>query len=301
MRKYIANSSVGVLDFDNYMKRIQEINNPLLVHFTEISEDEGCIILTRPFLTGLPLDEWLKLTSAKDINVTFVLWKLVLRAIHHLHQYGIAPNYIKPSNIIIDGCTPKLVDLYQKPSRETMGFIATDSIILGYLPPELYQNRELSKFSDVWSLGVLLFYMISGELPWNCKNLMLLTSQIVNGDLQQIHANPSVPADIKSMVLQMLKSTPSERTEPRALLEINPGVHVHRPKRTHNKTKHSNHSHSPGLRSVGSMILTTKFQALTPVTSRPQDLVSREAPPAFRAIPGLTARRPLPPIVRPKH
>ena len=179
--------------------------------------------------------------------------------------------------------------------------------MLAFLPPELFQNAQLSKHSDVWSLGVLLFYMVSGELPWNCKNVMMLTTQIANNDLQIVHNNKVIPDDVKSMVLSMLKPIPTERIEPRELLEINPGVHVHHTKHKHSKGKHSHHSHSAGMRDAGVRVVAPKrFQTLPPGIARPQDMITQEQPPAMmtpgnmmalRPIPGLRVRRP----ARPTH
>ncbi|OHT07458.1 AGC family protein kinase [Tritrichomonas foetus] len=236
--------------FHKYIQSVQNISSPFIQHFNEITETENQIILKRLFITGLNLYDYVaQMCQIGDVNILYVFWKVVVRTFQHLHRYCVYPNFIKPSNIfVISGNKIVITDLYQQPNSFTASNKNIKMNELAFFPPEFITgNYTLGAESDFWFLGVLLYFMVSGKIPWHTKNIMHMSSQITKGDISSIEEDEEIENDVKVIISKILKIEPFERiTADDILNNKNPGVHVH--------GRHHHHHHRSQIHGCGNQI-----------------------------------------------
>ena len=135
----------------------------------------------------------------------------IARGLQHAHARNITHRDIKPSNVLItDDGTAKILDFglarVHGPSESTE--TATLSGTLLYMPPEQAQGRPLDLRSDIWSLGVVLFQMLTGRLPFYSDSAASTIIAILNSPPAEM---PGVSDELQVIILRALAKTPDAR------------------------------------------------------------------------------------------
>eukprot|EP00808_Paulinella_micropora_P013896 g52607.t1 len=192
-------------------------------------DGKHCLIFE--YVEGKELYELVKEASEKRIDGTsgglprkecLELFAQIVSAVEFLHENKVAHRDLKPDNIMVtaDG-EVKLVDfgVSQVFSRETEKAVVKD--VVGsphYLAPELCTEGELAAdpfLADVWSLGVTLFVMLAGYLPWDGESLRDIQQQVRAG----LDFPEHIDADLQDLLRRMLERDPSERCSLHTILQ----------------------------------------------------------------------------------
>lgn len=156
------------------------VNHPNIARLYEytVSGDMPCIIME--YVEGVSLDSYIFRQGRVSNEETEKILLQIASALKYLHQQNILHRDIKPQNFKIerDG-TVKMLDFGISKSRYTpkltkMGFVVGTT---EYMAPEQFDHK-VEKASDIWSLGVLIYEMLTGHLPFQSDNQLLLRSQI---------------------------------------------------------------------------------------------------------------------------
>lgn len=208
-----------VEDFMTSVKLSTNLLSKTIVPYTETLVTNDIIWLIRPFINGIDLNQYLQ-EEQPDANRIFVIWKVILRSYQRLHRHKIAPNFIRPNNIIIGpDKNPVITDLYPPLYDMNNGQRPT---LLAFLAPEFFQDDATTdKPADIWSLGVLLLYMMTQSIPWNTKNLFNMIRSIMKG---YAGLNISIPKEIEGIIHQTVIADPTKRADFATLLAANPTV-----------------------------------------------------------------------------
>ncbi len=160
----------------NYMCLIK---HPNIVSLIKDFEDEKCIYFIMEYFKGGDLAKYLGNVNGKEKNMEKLaakIIKIIAQGVQYLNQFGIVHRDLKPENIVFekegDIKSIKIIDLgvaitlpYGEQSSDPIGTLA-------YIAPEMYTHKPYSYKVDVWSIGILLYYLVTGGvLPFDDEKM----------------------------------------------------------------------------------------------------------------------------------
>ncbi len=188
-----------------------QLNHPNIMAIFDIDEDDGRHFLVTEFVDGVSLTQYIP--SIPELLVD--LGEQIALALQYAHERQIIHRDIKPANIKV---TPegnvKIMDLGLALPREAKRVTATGMVIgtPAYLSPEQAQGLKLDHRTDIYSLGIVLYEMATGQLPFNADDIGALL-------LQQVKQPPppprlivdDLPMGLENVIVKSLEKNPSRR------------------------------------------------------------------------------------------
>jgi predicted ATPase len=201
--------------FQREGEALRRLNHPNIVHRIAACEENERHYLVMEYVGGGSLDGLLKkegrLSPARAIEIGLDLADALTRA----HRLGILHRDLKPANVLLalDG-TPRLADFGIAHVAVGPQLTQTGMLIgtVDYLSPEACQGEPLDERADIWALGVLLFQILSGRLPFEGQSLTAKLTAILTQpvpDLAQLA--PDVPDALADLVYRMLEKDRCQR------------------------------------------------------------------------------------------
>lgn len=201
--------------FKNESKAIAVLDHPNIVKVYDVSFGDRLQYIVMEYIDGISLKEYLN--QQKEIR-----WKealhftmQILRALQHAHEKGIIHRDIKPQNIMLlqDG-TIKVTDFgiarFSHSETRTMTDKAIGSV--HYIAPEQARGDLTDNKADIYSVGVMLYEMITGQLPFEADNAVSVAIMQLQADPKPPRdINPTIPIGLEEITLKAMQKTPSQR------------------------------------------------------------------------------------------
>ena len=200
-----------------------QLKHPNIVSVHEVGKQDDTIYIVSDFIDGVTLKEW---TAENPLTPkqTAALCVKIAKALHHAHEAGVIHRDLKPGNIMMDNDgEPHIVDfgLAKRDAGEIT--MTVEGQILGtpaYMSPEQARGdgHTVDRRADIYSLGVILFELLTGELPFRGDKQMLLV-QILNDDPPSPQKlNSSIRRDLNTICLKCLDKESHRRYSTAAAL-----------------------------------------------------------------------------------
>ncbi|KAK0064239.1 NUAK family SNF1-like kinase 2, partial [Biomphalaria pfeifferi] len=211
--KYIKKTKIHD---DNDLARIRReihilssLRHKHIVNIREVFEKKDKIVLVMDYAQGGELYDYLNKMGQLSEPEARRIFRQIVSAIHYCHQNSIVHRDLKLENIILDDeGNVKIADFGLSNYYSMNGTLKTFCGSPLYASPEIVNGRPYhGPEVDVWSLGVILYTLVYGAMPFESNDLITLKRQISEGD----YAQPSKPSDAAGLIRHMLTATPTRR------------------------------------------------------------------------------------------
>ncbi len=193
-----------------------QLQHPNIVSVYEVGREDDRVYIVSDFVDGLTLSDWLTGMQLTPSEAAKLCVKLA-NALHHAHQQGVIHRDLKPSNIMLDRRNePYLMD-FGLAKREVGEITVTmDGQVLGtpaYMSPEQArgEGHHVDRRTDIYALGVILFEMLTRELPFRGNTQMLMHQVLTEEPPSPRRYNASIPKDLETITLKCLQKEPGQR------------------------------------------------------------------------------------------
>jgi serine/threonine-protein kinase len=199
-------------------KAIGRLTHPHIVTVYDIGEEEGTVYIAMEFIEGISLAEYCQ-GRPLDLRDMITIGIQLAETLDFAHQRGVIHRDIKPSNIIVqkDGKI-KITDFGIAHIEDTSGTLQTQiGEILGtpaYMSPEQVSGQPVDGRSDIFSLGIILYELSTGQRPFGDRNtgFMLIFNEILKSTPQEpLMVNPSIPKSFSRVIEKALEKEPGKR------------------------------------------------------------------------------------------
>ncbi|MGB7338498.1 MAG: protein kinase [Phototrophicaceae bacterium] len=188
-----------------------QLNHPHIMAIHDRGEDNSRDYLVVEYVMGRPLAEFIPSSVENVVR----LGSQIASALHYAHEREIIHRDIKPANIMV---TPehniKIMDLGLALPREAKRVTAPGMVIgtPAYISPEQAKGKDLDFRTDIYSLGIVLFEMVTGDLPFNADDITaLLLQHVQQAPPRPSMMNPDVPLALETIILKALEKNRDRR------------------------------------------------------------------------------------------
>jgi len=204
----------GTARFLREAKAVARLNHPNIVTLHDVAEDGGTPFLVLEVVEGGSLRDVLPVDPATAVEIG----RQLCRALAHAHDRGVVHRDLKPENVLFARREPavalKLMD-FGLSSAQGASRLTRDGMVLGtlaYLAPEQALAKEVDGRADLYSLGVLLYELVTGRVPFRGGSPQAIIAQHLNASPEPPRShNPRVPAALETLILRLLEKDPAAR------------------------------------------------------------------------------------------
>ncbi len=211
----IANDKNTIERFKNELKIARKISHRHIGRMYELMEDKGTYYITMEYVPGQDLRGLIRQTCQLTTGKAIAIAKEICEGLTEAHQQGIIHRDLKPSNIIIDkeGNT-RIMDFGIARSLKTKGITGAGAMIgtPEYMSPEQVEGKEVDPRSDIYSLGIIMYEMLTGQVPFEGDtpfSIGIKHKSEIPKDPREL--NSQIPEDLSQVILKCLEKDPKKR------------------------------------------------------------------------------------------
>jgi serine/threonine protein kinase/tetratricopeptide (TPR) repeat protein len=215
IRPEIAAEREVIDRFSNELRLARKISHRNVGKMFEIMEDEGAHFITMEYVPGENLKSMIRMSGQLGVGTAVGIAKQVCEGLSEAHRLGIVHRDLKPSNIMIDReGAARIMDFGIARSVRGKG-ITGAGVMIGtpeYMSPEQVEGKEVDQRSDIYSLGVVLYEMLTGRVPFEGDTPFTVGvkhKSEVPRDPREL--NSQIPDDLSGLVLRCLEKQKEKR------------------------------------------------------------------------------------------
>ncbi len=193
--------------------------HPGIVPVFDVGEHEGAPFLVMEFVAGRTLDNVIKKGERYSLDRVCEIGQQIAEALGYAHRQGVIHRDIKPANILM---TSREVYGSERPRITDFGIaklaaseITTTGQLLGtpsYMPPEQFTGAPIDGRADLFSLGVILYSLATGEQPFPGETMTAVSYKVVHTEaIPPSKLNPGIPARMEAVIMKCLAKSPADR------------------------------------------------------------------------------------------
>jgi len=211
----IASDKKTLDRFSNELKIARKIVHKNVGRMYELMENKGVFFITMEYVQGQDLKGLIRQSGQLAVGTTISIAKQVCEGLAEAHRLGVVHRDLKPSNIMIDKeGNARIMDFGIARSLEAKG-ITGAGVMIGtpeYMSPEQVEGKEVDQRSDIYSLGVILYEMVTGRVPFEGDTPFTIgVKHKSETPKDPKELNPQIPEDFSQVILRCLEKDKENR------------------------------------------------------------------------------------------
>lgn len=215
LKSEYLNDAGFVEKFNTEALAAAQLSHPNIVNIFDVGQQDDIYYIVMECVEGKSLKELIEeeapLGAEKAIDIAI----MICDGIHHAHTRGIIHRDIKPHNILVTGDgMVKVADfgIAQAISKKTITFGGDIIGSVHYIAPEQAKGETISPATDIYSLGCVLYEMLTGKMPFDAESpITVALKHIHDKPVDPININPNIPVSLQNIVLQAMEKNPANR------------------------------------------------------------------------------------------
>lgn len=215
LRGDLANDEKFVRRFQREALSASSLNHPNIVEMYDVGEDDGNFYLVMEYVDGKNLKQLIKRRNKLSLPEVIDIMKQLTDGIAHAHDSFIIHRDIKPQNmLILDNGLVKITDFGIAVALNNTQLTQTNSVMgsVHYLPPEQAAGKGATFKSDIYSLGILMFELLTGKLPFRGDNAVEIALKQLKEPIPSVREiDETIPQSVENIVLKACAKNPENR------------------------------------------------------------------------------------------
>nr|WP_077300299.1 Stk1 family PASTA domain-containing Ser/Thr kinase [Virgibacillus pantothenticus] len=217
LRLEYANDQEFIARFDREAHAATSLNHPHIVNIYDVGEEDHLLYMVMEYVKGMTLKEYIQNKGPLDVAEALEIMQQITGAIAHAHANDIVHRDIKPQNILVDtNGQVKVTDFGIAVALSATSLTQTNSILgsVHYLSPEQARGGMATKKSDIYSLGIVLYELLTGQLPFSGQSAVSIALKHLQNKTPSVREfNSTIPQSVENIVLKATAKDPFHRYE----------------------------------------------------------------------------------------
>ena len=222
LKSDMSDDDVALERFKREAGSITQLSHPNIVDVYDVGDDQDKHYIVMEYVKGYTLKQLIKKRGAIPYKEAVWMMKQLAGALMEAHRKGIIHRDVKSQNVLIkpDG-TIKLSDFGIALANGSMQITSKDSVLgsVHYLAPELSRGKQASMQSDIYSLGIVFYELLTGDVPFKAETPVQVALMHVKGSIPSVRKfNPQIPQSVENIVIKATAKSLSNRYKNIALM-----------------------------------------------------------------------------------
>lgn len=215
LRSELCSDPVSLVRFEREAQAATTLSHPNIVEIYDVGDYKGHRYIVMEYVPGKTLKQVIRSRGSLEADEAIDIEKQLVSAVSEAHHKGIIHRDIKPQNVIVksDGSI-KILDFGIAVAKGNSQVTQANNVMgsVHYLAPELAKGKPASVQSDIYSLGIVLFEMLSGDVPFKADSAVQVALMQMRNEMPSIRSiNPTIPQSIENIITRAAAKDPTKR------------------------------------------------------------------------------------------